>query len=206
MSHPNKLLKDHLKEVSIAAEKYVKEAGRNDLSIYAKIIGGLHDVGKYTSMFQRSLSESKKVDCSDHALISSLIAFYETYQQTSNDVYSFLSMTAIYSHHGHLKGITTVTERLLELKYDIDIPNSCIIKQYNELSQVWDSIIRRELDWLSLSDLPSLKDLVSLELQKIFNLKGKEFGWKEYFDGLLLFSALIDADKHSAAMLEETNF
>ncbi|MFP3166615.1 MAG: CRISPR-associated helicase Cas3' [Nitrososphaeria archaeon] len=206
MSHPNKLLKDHLKEVSIAAEKYVKEAGRNDLSIYAKIIGGLHDVGKYTSMFQRSLSESKKVDCSDHALISSLIAFYETYQQTSNDVYSFLSMTAIYSHHGHLKGITTVTERLLDLKYDIDIPNSCIIKQYNELSQVWDSIIRRELDWLSLSDLPYFKDLVSLALQKIFNLKGKEFGWKEYFDGLLLFSALIDADKHSAAMIEETNF
>lgn len=206
MSHPNKLLKDHLKEVSIAAEKYVKEAGRNDLSIYAKIIGGLHDVGKYTSMFQRSLSESKKVDCSDHALISSLIAFYETYQQTSNDVYSFLSMTAIYSHHGHLKGITTVTERLLDLKYDIDIPNSCIIKQYKELSQVWDSIIRRELDWLSLSDLPYFKDLVSLALQKIFNLKGKEFGWKEYFDGLLLFSALIDADKHSAAMIEETNF
>jgi len=206
MSHPNKLLKDHLKEVSIAAEKYVKEAGRNDLSIYAKIIGGLHDVGKYTSMFQRSLSESKKVDCSDHALISSLIAFYETYQQTSNDVYSFLAMTAIYSHHGHLKGITTVTERLLDLKYDIDIPNSCIIKQYNELSQVWDSIIRSELDWLSLSDLPYFKDLVSLALQKIFNLKGKEFGWKEYFDGLLLFSALIDADKHSAAMLEETNF
>ena len=206
MSHPNKLLKDHLKEVSIAAEKYVKEAGRNDLSIYAKIIGGLHDVGKYTSMFQRSLSESKKVDCSDHALISSLIAFYETYQQTSNDVYSFLSMTAIYSHHGHLKGITTVTERLLDLKYDIDIPNSCIIKQYKELSQVWDSIIRSELDWLSLSDLPYFKDLVSLALQKIFNLKGKEFGWKEYFDGLLLFSALIDADKHSAAMLEETNF
>ena len=206
MSHPNKLLKDHLKEVSIAAEKYVKEAGRNDLSIYAKIIGGLHDVGKYTSMFQRSLSESKKVDCSDHALISSLIAFYETYQQTSNDVYSFLAMTAIYSHHGHLKGITTVTERLLDLKYDIDIPNSCIIKQYKELSQVWDSIIRRELDWLSLSDLPYFKDLVSLALQKIFNLKGKEFGWKEYFDGLLLFSALIDADKHSAAMIEETNF
>jgi len=206
-SHPNKLLKDHLKEVSIAAEKYVKEAGRNDLSIYAKIIGGLHDVGKYTSMFQRSLSESNKVDCSDHALISSLIAFNEIYRQTSNDIYSFLAMTTIYSHHGHLKGITRVTERLLDLyTYDIDIPNSCIVKQYNELTQVWNSIIRRELDWLSLSDLPSLKELVNLARSKIFSLKGKEFGWKEYFDGLLLFSALIDADKHSAAMLEEANF
>ncbi len=202
-SHPDKLLKDHLKEVSENAEIYVKEAGRDDLSFYVKIEGGLHDIGKYTNMFQKFISEGKKVDCSDHALISSLIAFNETYRKTSDAVLSFLVTTAVYSHHGHLKGLTEVTNRLLELKYKIRSSNECIVKQYTDLSQKWDQVIKKELEWLELSDLPSLEELVESVTNKIFNLKGKKFGWKEYFDGLLLFSALIDADKHSAAELEE---
>lgn len=204
-SHPDKLLRDHLKEVSEKAEKYVIEAYRKDLSPYAKVAGGLHDVGKYTYMFQKYLSEGKRVDCSDHSLISSLIAFNEIYKKTSNDTYSFLTMASVYSHHGHLKGLTEIHNKLLELTDKIEFKNECIVRQYEDLKQKWDTIIKKELFWLELSDLPALEDLIETPLQKICNLKKnkKGFTWKEYLDGLLLFSSLIDADKHSASVLEE---
>lgn len=205
-SHPDKLLRDHLKEVSKEAVKYITDAGREDLSVYARIAGGLHDVGKYTDMFQSKLASGRRAECSDHSLISSLIAYNEAYRTTSNKLYSLLTMIAVASHHGRLKGIGEIYESLSDLMLQVDNSSGadCTSKQYTDLRSKWE-LIRKELSWLNLSDLPPLSLIVKNPKDAALEVKGRTFGWKEYFDGLLLFSVLIDADKHSASGFEEPN-
>ncbi|MGC8569527.1 MAG: CRISPR-associated helicase Cas3', partial [Nitrososphaeria archaeon] len=199
-SHPDKLLRDHLREVAESAKALVSEAGREDLARFAEIAGATHDIGKYTDMFQEHLRNGRR-NCSDHALISSLVAFHEALRRTGNELYSFLVMTSVYSHHGHLKGITELYERMQDLD-DPEVMEPCLYRQYRDIEKKWDPVIRKELLWFNLQELPPLDELVKEARKVLLNLKGAEHGWKAFLDGLLMFSALIDADKHSASGVE----
>ncbi len=198
-SHDDKLLRVHLYEVSEAAKLNAENAGRSDLSPFAALAGGLHDIGKYTDFFQKHLETKEAVGCSNHALISSLITYNETCRKTNDGLYSLLTMLSVLSHHTHLKGLSSLRKMLNE---KLEYSDRCLELQYNDLKDKWDTVISRELSWMNLSPLPDLNDLLRAPSDKIDELP-MEFGWKEYLDGLLLFSCLIDADKHSAADVVE---
>ncbi len=197
-SHDDKLLKVHLCEVSKAARSNIENAGRSDLSSFASMAGALHDIGKYTDSFQKHLETKKPVGCSNHALISSLITYNETYSKTNDGLYSLLTMLSVASHHTHLHGLTFLRHMLIEKQEGQD---RCLEQQYDDLKDKWDKVILKELDWLKLSSLPDLNKLISAPLEMLRKYPHK-FEWKQYLDGLLLFSCLIDADKHSAADVE----
>ena len=210
-SHPDKYLSDHLKEVGESARENIITAGRPDLSDLAYTAGLLHDIGKYTDEFQRHLRTGKKVPCSDHALVSSLIAYGEARSLRPGDditshVYPLLTMLAVLSHHTGLKGLTTVHD-LLRNKGDELENDSCLKTQLGELSDRW-GFITSEIG-VPLHVRPSA-DLLSQAEKSVFKVRGyvakraeeKAYSWKWYFEGLLLFSSLIDADKHSASGTE----
>jgi len=207
-------LKEHLEEVGNGAKRNVEEAGRADLSPYAFLAGGLHDVAKYTSFFQAHLRSGKRVDCSDHAKLSSLLGFHASEhfrKDPSNlpfsppakgDLYSALVAPVIYSHHGRLRGLRWYHDVLDKIKEELDNPSSCINRQYNDLQGKWNTI-KSEVPWAP--DLPPLGEMVSNVERVVRGLMLRDFGWVEYLDGLLLFSSLIDADKHSAAQADVMN-
>jgi CRISPR-associated endonuclease/helicase Cas3 len=80
-SHPNKLLYDHLRSVSLLTERRVEEVcseistniSREDLKRVAFIVGATHDIGKGTTFFQRYMLNHEIVDplLKSHSLISS---------------------------------------------------------------------------------------------------------------------------------------
>ncbi|BBD73357.1 CRISPR-associated helicase/endonuclease Cas3 [Sulfodiicoccus acidiphilus] len=200
-SHPNKELRDHLREVGEGAKENVISAGRSDLADYAFLAGGLHDIGKYTRYFQEHLITGRKVDCSDHAFLSSLVALHES-KRFGNPVLAALTAVSVYSHHGQLKGLDRYSEVLTTKEMESENSSSCLSKQYEDLLSRWTEI-RREVEWIS-GDIPPLGSLLreASSLTRKARLENK--GWKEYFDGLLIFSSLIDADKHSAAGVKES--
>jgi CRISPR-associated endonuclease/helicase Cas3 len=208
-SHPDKELKDHLREVGRGAENNVREAGRPDLSAYAFLAGGLHDVAKYTDFFQSHLM-GKRVECSDHAKLSSLIGLHASELlrkdpgalsgvpegEVRAELYSVFVALAIYSHHGSLKGMKSYLDVLEKVERDLNNFSSCIVRQYNDLRSKWNRV-KEEVKWAP--DLPPLEDLVEESIHVVRNVRRQSYTWREYFDGLMIFSALIDADKHSAS-------
>ncbi|XDF43703.1 CRISPR-associated helicase Cas3' [Saccharolobus solfataricus] len=216
-SHPDKQLKDHLREVGELAKQNAIESGRKDIADFAYIAGSLHDIGKYTKNFQIHLRGKKRVECSDHALVSSLIAYDEARTLISNrkdefndeisqQIYPLLTMIAVISHHGELKGLCTLKLTLQKKNEEIEIGDSCLSQQIDELKSKWDTI-KSELTGTNLTlNTPSL-NLLKEARKSIFNVENylnnlvsnKNYTWKWYYEGLLLFSSLIDADKHSAS-------
>ncbi|PVU74959.1 hypothetical protein DDW11_04675 [Sulfolobus sp. SCGC AB-777_G06] len=210
-SHPDKLLKDHLKEVGELSSRNIMGAGRSDLKSFAFTAGALHDVGKFTHSFQEHLRTGRRLPCSDHALVSSLIAYGESKRYLSgtdevkNNVYSLLTMLAVLSHHGELKGLTTLSDLLNKKAEEVESGNSCLSDQLRELEKKWD-YIKSELDFLDLQVKPSIS-LLKEARKSVYTVRKylselvneQKYFWDWYFDGLLLFSSLIDADKHSAS-------
>ncbi|BCU67996.1 CRISPR-associated helicase/endonuclease Cas3 [Sulfolobales archaeon HS-7] len=196
-SHPDKEIRVHLREVGEGARRRITDAGREDLAEFAFMAGGLHDIGKYSRFFQEHLLDQRRVDCSDHALFSSIITLYTV----KDDLYSVLSAISVYSHHGYLRGLRDYRDVLRNNRDNIGNPQTCLVKQYQDIKSKW-STIREEVEWVP-ADLPSLEELLRQGYRKVTNAVLRDKGWKEYLEGLLIFSSLIDADKHSAGNVEE---
>jgi len=137
----------------------VREAGRPDLSAYAFLAGGLHDVAKYTDFFQSHLM-GKRVECSDHAKLSSLIGLHASELlrkdpgalsgvpegEVRAELYSVFVALAIYSHHGSLKGMKSYLDVLEKVERDLNNFSSCIVRQYNDLRSKWNRV-KEEVKW-----------------------------------------------------------
>jgi CRISPR-associated endonuclease/helicase Cas3 len=85
LSHPDKLLIDHLKEVAFICKNNIEDKkynlGTNSfnhsiITDLAYIAGATHDIGKATSFFQDYIRNPEKetTTLKNHALISSLFA------------------------------------------------------------------------------------------------------------------------------------
>ncbi|WP_054839123.1 CRISPR-associated endonuclease Cas3'' [Sulfuracidifex metallicus] len=195
-SHPDKFLIDHLKEVGEGAEKLAPEY----LKTEAYVAGSHHDLGKYTPFFQQHL-QGKRVQCSDHSTISALIAFSTARKLGLDDLSSFLVMTSVKSHHGKLVGLQYMSRWLRTLRDSLkDGDNQCLEPQAKSLLV---DEVRREVSSLKYPpDMDALKDVISMvqEAWKVTRrIMDKERSWEEFLKGELLFSCLIDADKHSAS-------
>lgn len=193
------------------------------LSDLVGICGLTHDFGKYTSYFQDKLPPKKQKppveEYGHHAFVSALLgAFVTRSRYPAHPEAALLVYLAIHRHHGHLvtptevlprgsklsdapdfdgveahlgRGLRAVHEQLknirdrsadlvLEEMRSLGIPEA---REFLEQERWWEALgeLRRSHDYLvrSSSDEPTAS--------------------RRYWRQLLLFSALIDADKHVSA-------
>ncbi|BBG23268.1 CRISPR-associated nuclease/helicase Cas3 [Sulfuracidifex tepidarius] len=198
-SHPDKMLLTHLREVGDNAESLAPP----NLKVAAYIAGSHHDLGKYTKFFQSHLNGGKS-KCSDHAGISSLYAFNTARRQGLGDLLSFFVMDAVKSHHGKLRGVDSMRRWLSTLKDSLEEGDeACLPLQQEEVE-------RNAGETSALKYSPTLHmdlgDTVKEAWKVTHRLLDSRHPWGEYFLGALLFSCLIDADKHSASGNEFSSF
>ena len=180
LSHPDTLLIKHLADVAKSVKRRVDDLKIDkegkDLAIKAAL---MHDFGKASIFFQERLKTGKKSRFSNHGLISAFFGYFIT-----KNPYVFM---AIRYHHLNLEDcedMTRVSEKekevLLEIARNID-------KEVEEIYKVFG--IEFKLD-----------DFIKFLEEKIedmwgFNIEVEE---KDFWDFLVIFSALISADKEKA--------
>ena len=231
-SHEGILLKDHLRNVGENAKFFIEKLNvkYKKLSEIACIIGEAHDLGKYTSFFQRRLKGENLGNKAYHSLLSAIFGAYiiKNYLDKHTDInipqnkfLPLVSYLIIYKHHGDLRSPEEIIPSIIELKDYPElkkIDSSLREKIINVKDQLEDikknsNVIQKELDELrsqfNISDFTEEKILLTFQM-----LAGLRYELSEsedikeierlelYFLTLLLYSALIDSDKKIAGREE----
>ena len=217
-------LSDHLKDVSQRAKDYLANLPVPDLERLVQLVeimGLTHDFGKYTSFFQDHLFGIGPSDAkSHHAFISAVFCAYVVEQRFPQDEEGkLLSYLAVARHHGilvnpkqilfsskerqgwpELSTLDKTSLRREALACQEQIKDLMLEPRY--------SAVLAEQNALGLTETKSFledEDAVPKLLKSMFSLIRKwrrdneeAFG-RRYWHALLLFSALIDADKHASA-------
>ncbi len=230
LSHPNKLLIDHLKNVGVIASKTVADKSLNIaeadlLRDMAYMIGVTHDFGKATKFFQKYIVEKdekrrrslKAMETTHHGLLSALFTYsvvkdYLRQAKIEGSLAEYLpviSFMIVKRHHGNLSNATDETS-------DVNPANEDVLRLAE--AQI-DTIDRTELGKI-LSTLLSegninLKIDIDNTINYILHDIMKDIGRKErlmllqlsdnddiypYFINQFLYSILIDADKTDAGL------
>lgn len=203
-SHPGKRLQTHLKNVGNFSKKIFNDLEIKNKDLFAQIaflIGISHDFAKSTSFFQNYLKDSSKTENKNHGFLSAIFTFYvvNSYIKENNidfpydlDVMSYL---IVLTHHGNLKSRSKLfddfskkVETKMVKKQLEDIKNSSVTLEdfYNELNIDFEHFI---LNFDEIKNELSEK-LIFFEMEDDIN---------NYFIIILLYSALIDADKMDAS-------
>lgn len=218
------LLNEHLTSVAQRAKRNVLSSAildREELAELAWLCGLTHDFGKYTTYFQEKLppleKKPPKEAYSHHAFISALLgAFVAESRYPDDPETALLVYLAIHRHHGHL---ITPSEILPREKHLKDAP------RFNSLP----SGLRKELAGVEaqLQNIRGayrrqiMSEMEKLGIPEVEEFLGQSAWWsilpeirssyrsllaeddsiatRRYWRMLLLFSALIDADKHISA-------
>jgi CRISPR-associated endonuclease/helicase Cas3 len=195
------------------------------LAELAWICGATHDFGKYTSYFQNKLPPTKRApprkSYGNHAFLSALLgAFVARARYPERPLSALLVYLAIHRHHGHL---VTPSEVLPQDRYLQDGPDFRRIERL-ELRLGSEELRAVQAQFNDIRQSPNLSHIVSEmkglgidetrffleqqdwwrllgELRRVYDttLKRQHDATAEnrsYWQQLLLFSALIDADKH----------
>lgn len=206
------LLKNHLREVGLKTIEYFFFEG-GDLKNIGYYIGITHDFGKYTTYFQKRLFEIEHCgDLANHGFISSLYSAYlisRKLEEFKNieDIKEFLPLVAffvVYHHHLDLSSLSKLKSNL-----ESSDKKELILKQIEDMKSN-SEIINRDLKELELPLLEEferdLDDVINLLRKRIYQFENKlEEKVKEKIAifCLVLFSALIDADKKSAGRVRD---
>ncbi|ABG03244.1 CRISPR-associated helicase, Cas3 family [Rubrobacter xylanophilus DSM 9941] len=224
LARPGEPLRDHLAAVAGAAERGVLDAhvpDRERLATLARLCGLTHDFGKYTTYFQdrlppKSLEPSPKA-YGHHAFVSALLGAFVTRARHPEDGEAqLLVYLAIHRHHGNL---VTPSEILPREKHLEDAPRfgelSAGLRREYAAAEAQLENLRGEHREQVVSEmeelgLPEAKEFIAQrrwwealpELRSFYRRllrEGDPGATRRYWRLLLLFSALIDADKHVSA-------
>lgn len=225
----------HLKTVAERARQSLRDnpalPDGKRLSELASICGLTHDFGKYTSYFQDKLPPKNKrpspEEYGHHAFVSALLgAFVVRSRYPDDPEAALLVYLAIHRHHGNLVTPSEVLPRRSKLNdapdfYDVD-PHlgrelRAVHEQLKDIRQRGGEPVLEELRALGTVEV---KDFLEQErwwealgeLRRSYDdlmrsSSDEQSVSRRYWRQLLLFSALIDADKHvsAAAGLEATS-
>jgi len=231
-SHEGILLKNHLHNVGESAKSFIEKLNvkYKKLSEIAYIVGKIHDIGKYTSFFQRYLKGEKIGNMAHHSMLSAILGAHiiknhlEKYVDIDIPQKKFLPLISyliIYKHHGDLRSPEEIIPSKKELKdypdltkVDVSLKEEIIIakKQLDDIKRN-SNLIQKEIDELGLQFnildftekkfLETFQMLADLRYELLEKEDIKEFERLElYFLTLLLYSALIDSDKKTAGREE----
>lgn len=210
LSHPGKLLNEHLKNTGEIA-KLLADAvpfSIKDETFFtevAQLVGLYHDIGKATYFFQQYIKENapdKKAYLRNqpetkHSLISAIATYFavEEYlrDKNLNTVFtSFLPIASFISVRRHHTDLQSVTE-------DLRLEDEEVLKKQVE------NLYHQHLSFLPYWDIvhKKLKEIhKTWKLRKIFihQLLKKENNVLPYLIQHLLYSLLLDADKHEVTV------
>ncbi len=213
ISHPakngyqEKLLVDHLAEVAFNAKEMIQKLSLNlntttkdKLASVAEKIGIMHDLGKASSYFQNYIRGGKQNNLSHHSFISAVITYFNFNSWNELSFFAPFAFKCVQKHHSNLSSFysegldnaalinetLTIYKSVLDnINNDVDLTK--LLKEHNislpDLSDSSFQLLNDNLDDFSLTYSPANID-DTIESFLIQNL---------------LFSVLIDADKHNAA-------
>jgi len=210
-SHPNRLLKDHLIEVTNLFEKIFDDLGINDnnLKVAIKIACFFHDIGKSTQYFQDYLlsNNRKKTDLNQHAFIGALAGYIIADKYFGdNELYKIIPYLIAKRHHGNIDTIIDEFDlngnnnKLNNLEKQI---NSIDINEIVEIINFFKNEINIDFDIQEIIDFfknENEKFMKSRSFIRRSNKQNLDF----YINILISFSLLLDSDK-SETVIENTD-
>ncbi len=220
-------LKLHLETVAERARQSLRDTPAlpdgEYLANLASICGLTHDFGKYTSYFQDKLPPKNKKPSPEeyghHAFVSALLgAFVVRSRFPSDPEAALLVYLAIHRHHGHL----VTPQEILPLQRELsDAPKfhrvdkslklqlRAVHEQLKDIRKGGGEVVLEEMHALGISEVEEFLDQERWwealgELRRSFDdlmrsSSDERSVSRRYWRQLLLFSALIDADKHVSA-------
>jgi CRISPR-associated endonuclease/helicase Cas3 len=219
-SHPNKLLRDHLKGVTGLSHDIAEEL----LSLYKPfpelnpelvlkimdVIGTCHDVGKATKYFQQyitTVNENRRpVDpkLKSHSILSALYGFHVAMMRFNSESDSFIPfyiLLAILAHHGALQDPASAIPKVFAWR-EIIANQLVSIEREKELDN-----ILLESGMPTFSEFRTNAKNTIQSMMKLFaSVQTKRKNTSEslipFFFTNALFSVLIDADRMDAANLQ----
>ena len=216
ISHPakngyqEKLLVDHLAEVASDAKEMIQKLSLNlttttkdKLTFVAEKIGIMHDLGKASSYFQNYVRGGNRNNLTHHSYISAVITFFNFHSWKEYSSFAPNAFKCVQKHHSNLSSF-----------WGEDLNNAALIDETLTIyKSVWENI-NNDVDLKKLLEkhniiLPELSyssfQFMSDNLEE-FSLNYSPTNIDEAVESFLiqnlLFSVLIDADKHNAAVKE----
>lgn len=210
MSHPNKKLENHLKNVadfSYDVFNFLEIENKELFSNISFLIGLTHDFAKSTSFFQTYLSDHTKKENTQHSFLSAIFTYYvvKNYLDKNNINFesnlSIISYIVVLAHHGNLKDITKLDDY-----NEKKINSKMVLKQIKDLKSSDDNLSKFyddfEIDFFRFFDeFDEISEEITDELL-IFSFEGNI---DNYFYILLFYSSLLDADKMDASESKRIN-
>lgn len=210
MSHPNKKLENHLKNVadfSYDVFNFLEIENKELFSNISFLIGLTHDFAKSTSFFQTYLSDHTKKENTQHSFLSAIFTYYvvKNYLDKNNINFesnlSIISYIVVLAHHGNLKDITKLDDY-----NEKKINSKMVLKQIEDLKSSDDSLSKFyddfEIDFFRFFDeFDEISEEITDELL-IFSFEGNI---DNYFYILLFYSSLLNADKMDASESKRIN-
>ncbi|MGD9489463.1 MAG: CRISPR-associated helicase Cas3' [Calditrichaceae bacterium] len=213
LSHPDRLLADHLSSVCKTALKRFDALpfrfdgyfDRHKLRTVLEYACLLHDMGKATTAFQEYIESPATAEASEsarrkrrHGLISSLITLIYLQEQFPDDpVYAAFGLIMVRRHHGDLKDLDELFTIIP------DDRNLCMEQSrslsYPELSEILKMNGFKE-EFSEEKIVSGIKDLFDNRFFfKQFRRKvARNLSLDDYFALNLLYSLLLEADKDDA--------
>ncbi|MFA6893156.1 MAG: CRISPR-associated endonuclease Cas3'', partial [Synergistaceae bacterium] len=214
ISHPaskdnqRKPLHEHLENVAIGCRiriqrlsLFTRAIDKDTLSKLAFITGLMHDIGKASKAFQKHVRGGNSSAYTKHSLVSALILYEVLSMDTSLGEYSLLAFKAVQRHHGNLSSYGSENLRdgvLLNTTLAIfhDVQEQIIANEDMQSFLNNHGIVMPNLDKSKIKTL-------LFRLEDFGPLDDAEDAIERFLIQNLLFSVLIDADKHDAARIEQ---
>ncbi len=222
LSHPGKLLVDHLRNVGIMAEQFIREKSldfRDVLGEVAYIIGVCHDFGKATTFFQRLINNGDRKVGARHSMISGVFTFYVLDELIRDGAISIpddsiklflplLGFLVVSEHHGELKDLidydSSVLSRLssrISMNILHQQVNDLLSNNFDEIARIYDDLLGKRYgvrgDEFIKRFLINFDEII-LNLKRVVIRLSSKMNILAYFLTILLYSVLIDADRFDA--------
>ena len=215
-SHPDKLLKEHLKNVGRLSKEILEFKTIDYKEIFAEIsylIGITHDFGKATTYFQNWLEKGKKTQYAQHGFLSSIVGYLVVKDfllsgQKLNEFWYLpgIAWIVINKHHGNLGDILNEEAERLKDQSELEavkkqlkdiFSNNLaeVVEIYNLLGYSNISKILTEMN----NNLESLMQQIRKDIKKICESGLVNEDLRYYFLILFFYSILLDADKLDAS-------
>jgi len=215
-SHPDRLLKEHLKNVGRLSRKILVSKTVDNKDIFAEIaylIGITHDFGKSTTYFQNWLENMEDSQYARHSFLSSLIGYFLVKEFLLNvkKLSEFWYLPGIVwivinKHHSNLRDILNEEIKKLRDKEELEILkhqlNDIISNNLTEVIDIYNSLgcptISKTINDL-INNLEDLAQQIRKDIKKICKNSSTSNDLKYYFLILFFYSVLLDADKLDAS-------
>ena len=222
LSHPDKLLSEHLlnvakQSINIIESKNLKlDIPTKKFSEIVYLIGICHDFGKITTYFQDYIIKRTTPDerLKRHSLISSLFGYHILLKFCETNVlpekYAIYGALAIKGHHGNLDNVGNLfsldsTDKHVLREQFKDILGNGNFAIYEELlKQYIPNINLKEIiSTIYQEDMDAFWRKLEFKIFKFFGTNGKT---EDFLIQELMYSVLIDSDKKDAANLLSQNY